>query len=138
MAQLDRIGDLQRAASPAARAELANAWRVKSLRPAIEAAMAQLGWKTFRELISRTPGWPEGLLEVIDRGPGVPPEQQRLIFEKFGRAASPGSPGKPGTGLGLFIARSIAEAHGGALDVLVTGEAGATFRLTLPFPAGGA
>jgi K+-sensing histidine kinase KdpD len=77
-------------------------------------------------------------VEVIDRGPGVPPEQQRLIFEKFGRAASPGSPGKPGTGLGLFIARSIAEAHGGALDVLVTGEAGATFRLTLPFPAGGA
>jgi signal transduction histidine kinase len=77
-------------------------------------------------------------VEVIDRGPGVSPEQQRLIFEKFGRAASPGSPGKPGTGLGLFIARSIAEAHGGALDVLVTGEAGATFRLTLPFPAGGA
>jgi signal transduction histidine kinase len=77
-------------------------------------------------------------VEVMDRGPGVPPEQQRLIFEKFGRASSPGSPGKPGTGLGLFIARSIAEAHGGTLDVLVTGQAGATFRLTLPFQAGGA
>jgi K+-sensing histidine kinase KdpD len=77
-------------------------------------------------------------VEVMDRGPGVPPEQQRLIFEKFGRASSPGSPGKPGTGLGLFIARSIAEAHGGTLDVLVTGQAGATFRLTLPFQAAGA
>jgi two-component system, OmpR family, sensor histidine kinase BaeS len=71
-------------------------------------------------------------VEVADRGPGVPPDQQRLIFEKFGRASTPGSPGKPGTGLGLFIARSIAEAHGGALDVVPASTPGATFRLTLP------
>jgi two-component system sensor histidine kinase BaeS len=77
-------------------------------------------------------------VEVTDRGPGVPAEQQRLIFEKFGRASSPGSPGKPGTGLGLFIARSIAEAHGGALDVVAGSAPGATFRLSLPFqPADG-
>jgi signal transduction histidine kinase len=75
-------------------------------------------------------------VEVSDRGPGVPPDQQRLIFEKFGRASAPGSPGKPGTGLGLFIARSIAEAHGGALDVVASNAAqGATFRLTLPLNA---
>ena len=72
-------------------------------------------------------------VDVIDRGPGVPREQQRLIFEKFGRATSPGSPGKPGTGLGLFIARSIAEAHGGSLEVWSAPERGATFTLTLPF-----
>jgi signal transduction histidine kinase len=71
-------------------------------------------------------------VDVSDRGPGVPPEQQRLIFEKFGRAATPGSPGKPGTGLGLFIARSIAEAHGGSLDVWSAPEQGATFTLALP------
>ena len=77
-------------------------------------------------------------VEVTDRGPGVPAEQQRLIFEKFGRATSPGSPGKPGTGLGLFIARSIAEAHGGVLDVVARPAPGATFRLSLPFqPADG-
>jgi signal transduction histidine kinase len=70
-------------------------------------------------------------VDVVDRGPGVPREQQRLIFEKFGRANTPGSPGKPGTGLGLFIARSIAEAHGGSLDVRSERE-GATFTLTLP------
>ena len=75
---------------------------------------------------------------MTDRGPGVPAEQQRLIFEKFGRATSPGSPGKPGTGLGLFIARSIAEAHGGVLDVVARPAPGATFRLSLPFqPADG-
>jgi signal transduction histidine kinase len=71
-------------------------------------------------------------VEVADRGPGIAKDQQRLIFEKFGRGNSPGSPGKPGTGLGLFIARSIAEAHGGTLDVHSAPERGATFTLTLP------
>jgi len=70
-------------------------------------------------------------ISVRDRGPGIPHDQQRLIFEKFGRADVPGS-SKPGTGLGLFIARSIAEAHGGTLEVSSRPEAGATFTLTLP------
>jgi signal transduction histidine kinase len=75
----------------------------------------------------------EGLVRVhvTDRGPGIPEDQQELIFEKFGRAAIEGSP-KPGTGLGLFIARSIAEAHGGSLDVASRRDAGATFTLSLP------
>ena len=68
---------------------------------------------------------------VSDRGPGIPSEQQRLIFEKFGRAKL-GDKTKPGTGLGLFIARSIAEAHGGAVDVDSVPDRGATFTLTLP------
>jgi signal transduction histidine kinase len=70
-------------------------------------------------------------ISVSDRGPGIPYDQQRLIFEKFGRADVPGS-SKPGTGLGLFIARSIAEAHGGTLEVRSRPEDGATFTLTLP------
>ena len=71
-------------------------------------------------------------IDVSDRGPGIVPEQQRLIFEKFGRATTGAGVGKPGTGLGLFIARSIAEAHGGKLDVHSTVGHGATFTLTLP------
>ena len=54
-------------------------------------------------------------------------DQQRLIFEKFGRAEVRGGGSKPGTGLGLFIARSIAEAHGGTLDVRSPPGEGATF-----------
>ena len=69
-------------------------------------------------------------LEVQDRGPGVAPEHQRVIFEKFGRVS--GEHAKPGTGLGLFIARSIAEAHGGTLQVISTPSEGATFILALP------
>jgi signal transduction histidine kinase len=71
------------------------------------------------------------VIEVRDRGPGISPEHQRVIFEKFGRV-SVGDRAKPGTGLGLFIARSIAEAHGGSLEVRSAPERGSTFRLSLP------
>jgi signal transduction histidine kinase len=69
-------------------------------------------------------------VEVRDHGPGVPGEHQSLIFEKFGRVT--GEHAKPGTGLGLFIARSIAQAHGGSLEVRSTPSEGATFALVLP------
>jgi signal transduction histidine kinase len=71
------------------------------------------------------------VIEVQDRGPGIPPEHQGVIFEKFGRLQV-GEKAKPGTGLGLFIARSIAEAHGGFLEVRSAPDRGATFRLSLP------
>jgi signal transduction histidine kinase len=71
------------------------------------------------------------LVSVADNGPGISPEEQRLIFEKFGRAAA-ASGSKPGAGLGLFIARSIAEAHGGTLGVVSERDKGATFTVRLP------
>jgi signal transduction histidine kinase len=70
-------------------------------------------------------------IAVRDAGPGIPRDQQVRIFEKFGRADVEGG-SKPGTGLGLFIARSIAEAHGGSLEVTSGAEPGSTFTLTLP------
>jgi two-component system OmpR family sensor kinase len=68
---------------------------------------------------------------VADQGPGIARAHFGLIFEKFGRAKTYGG-GKPGTGLGLFIARSIAEAHGGSVEVRSTPQRGATFTLALP------
>jgi len=70
------------------------------------------------------------VVTVSDHGPGISTEDQRLIFEKFGRAS--GGSSKPGTGLGLYIARSIAEAHGGTVDVSSQPGHGATFTLTVP------
>ncbi len=69
------------------------------------------------------------LVRVRDAGPGIRPEHQAQIFEKFGRA---GGSNKPGTGLGLFLARSFAEAHGGSLQVESEPGAGAVFLLRLP------
>jgi signal transduction histidine kinase len=70
------------------------------------------------------------VVDVRDHGPGVSADDQSLIFEKFGRAKT----GKmlPGTGLGLFIARSIAEAHGGSLEVRGAPNGGAIFTLAVP------
>jgi signal transduction histidine kinase len=70
-------------------------------------------------------------IDVSDHGPGIAKEDQKLIFEKFGRVTGTGAT-RPGTGLGLFIARSIAEAHGGVLEVQSIPEQGATFTLELP------
>ena len=70
------------------------------------------------------------VVSVSDRGPGIRPEDQRQIFEKFGRVTDGSS--KPGTGLGLFIARSIAEAHGGELSVSSAPGRGSTFSVKLP------
>jgi signal transduction histidine kinase len=75
------------------------------------------------------------LVSVSDFGPGIPPDEHELIFEKFGRATL-GDNTKPGTGLGLFIARSIAQAHGGSIGVDSAPAGGATFTLTLPLDDG--
>ena len=70
------------------------------------------------------------LVSVRDRGPGIKADDQRLIFEKFGRVA--GGVAKPGSGLGLYIARSIAETHGGTIAVSSAPGRGATFTVKLP------
>jgi signal transduction histidine kinase len=75
-------------------------------------------------------------IDVHDHGPGIAKEDQKLIFEKFGRITGTGAT-RPGTGLGLFIARSIAEAHGGELEVHSAPDQGATFTLELPLGSSG-
>ena len=72
----------------------------------------------------------EVLVSVRDRGPGIKASDQRMIFEKFGRVA--GGDSKPGSGLGLFIARSIAEAHGGTIALSSAPGRGTTFTVKLP------
>jgi PAS domain S-box-containing protein len=57
----------------------------------------------------------ELLIEVSDRGPGIPPEELPHIFERYYRGE--GSSEERGSGLGLAIANSIAEAHGGSLEI---------------------
>ena len=69
-------------------------------------------------------------LSITDRGPGISPEDQERIFQRFERAVSERSYG--GLGLGLWIARQLAEAMGGTLRVESTPGEGATFIAELP------
>jgi two-component system sensor histidine kinase GlrK len=70
-------------------------------------------------------------IDVIDSGPGVPPEEREAIFNSFFRGRAKASGRVEGTGLGLAIAREYAEAHGGRIEVLPR-SSGAHFRVTLP------
>lgn len=67
--------------------------------------------------------------EVSDRGPGVPAEAARRIFEPFERAAREGT---AGSGLGLAVAKSFVEAHGGRIWIEPRSGGGSTFAFTLP------
>jgi len=68
-------------------------------------------------------------VRVVDTGPGVPPEERDGIFEPFNRS---GDTGGPGVGLGLAVARGLAEAMGGTLVADDTPGGGLTMTLTLP------
>jgi len=70
------------------------------------------------------------VLEVIDRGIGIPPESAKRLFERYYRAPG-GKERASGLGLGLYIARLIVDAHGGHIDVSSVLGKGSTFRLTL-------
>jgi signal transduction histidine kinase len=67
---------------------------------------------------------------VTDHGPGIPADQQARVFERFWRAAG------DGTGLGLPIARQVAEAHGGSLTLDSPTAAGDGCRFVLRLPVG--
>jgi signal transduction histidine kinase len=68
---------------------------------------------------------------VRDYGPGIPPEFQPRIFQKFSQADSSDSRSRAGTGLGLAISRAIVERLGGRIS-FETGPAGTSFHFELP------
>ncbi|MCS7067266.1 MAG: ATP-binding protein [Meiothermus sp.] len=72
------------------------------------------------------------LLEVEDTGPGIPLEEQGLLFSRYGRTRSAISRGIVGTGLGLYISKAIVEAHQGRIWVESQEGRGAKFSVWLP------
>jgi PAS domain S-box-containing protein len=72
-------------------------------------------------------------VSVRDRGPGIDRIDQPKLFQKFSRLPTKGDePRPPGTGLGLFICKSLVESLGGAIWVESERGAGSTFRFTVP------
>jgi hypothetical protein len=83
--------------------------------------------------------WTDGgvaLFAVRDDGGGIGPDDRARIFERFQRLAA--HEGVTGTGLGLPIARDLARAMGGELDVASVPGSGSSFVVVLPGPAGAA
>jgi two-component system OmpR family sensor kinase len=77
-----------------------------------------------------SPGGAE--LDVIDHGPGMPPEVADHVFDRFYRAADSRAGGRAGSGLGLSIVAATARAHGGRVEIISAAGTGTTFRLLLP------
>jgi len=68
---------------------------------------------------------------VEDTGPGIPPEEQKLVFDKFYRGKTNASQ-VPGTGLGLAISKSVVEKHGGKIWLESRAGSGSRFLFALP------
>ncbi|MEO3822425.1 HAMP domain-containing sensor histidine kinase [Actinomadura sp. B10D3] len=85
-------------------------------------------------VILRTENPDTAVVEVIDDGTGIAPEDRERVFERFARLAEGRHRDAGGTGLGLAISRDIAEAHRGSLILTdrIDGVAGARFVLRLP------
>jgi signal transduction histidine kinase len=78
------------------------------------------------------------VIQVSDRGIGIPEHEQSRIFEKFYRVPVPENREIAGTGLGLSLVAHIAHAHGGSVQVNSRPGEGSTFSILLPLNAGGA
>jgi PAS domain S-box-containing protein len=75
----------------------------------------------------------EIIVTVADTGPGIPAEEVPVLFGKYQRAA--GARRKDGTGLGLFIVKTLVEAHNGRIEVDSEAGSGTCFRIFLPLKA---
>jgi two-component system OmpR family sensor kinase len=75
---------------------------------------------------------PAVVLEVVDHGPGMSPDQAQRAFERFYRADQARGRRTGGTGLGLAIVSALVSAHGGTVAVDTEPGRGATFRIALP------
>lgn len=76
----------------------------------------------------------EARVVVSDRGPGIAQQDHDAIFERFCSVQPGAARAAAGAGLGLYLAREIARAHGGDIGVVSEPGSGSTFTLTLPLP----
>jgi signal transduction histidine kinase len=72
------------------------------------------------------------VIEVRDRGPGIPSEQREAVFERFADWRPSDYEDRPGTGLGLYISRAIAREHGGDASVADAPGGGTMLSVRLP------
>lgn len=72
----------------------------------------------------------EMIVSVQDTGPGIPPEKQKQVFDRYTQLKNKD---REGLGLGLYISKSFTELHGGKISVSSSAGKGSTFSFTIPF-----
>jgi len=72
------------------------------------------------------------VIEVGDRGPGIPLDRVDEVFRRFTRWRPAGYEETPGAGLGLFLSKTHVEAHGGRIEIVDRDEGGTILRVSLP------
>jgi signal transduction histidine kinase len=77
----------------------------------------------------------ELVIEILDQGPGIPPEQIPLLFDRFYQVGTRRTRKRGGAGLGLSIARSIVESHGGSITIESREGRGTRVAIRLPLSA---
>lgn len=102
------------------------------IRNLLENAVRHTPEKTTVELTARRDG-DQGLLELLDDGPGIPAGIEEQVFDRFVRGEGPADTiGGGGSGLGLAIVRAVAQSHGGSVDAGKSVYGGARFSVRLP------
>ncbi|HEX3050282.1 MAG TPA: ATP-binding protein [Aggregatilineaceae bacterium] len=84
-------------------------------------------------IVSSASGGTEVYIRIKDTGPGIPPDAQNMVFDKFWRVKQRNVPN--GAGLGLAFCKLAVEAHGGRIWVRSEGSSGSTFTFALPVEA---
>jgi signal transduction histidine kinase len=136
---VDEVLQLERAAGRKVSSRVTEGLKVMADPTAVERILINLIDNAFvhgggvvdveAELIERKPG-PTVRLSVLDRGPGVDPEDVDLVFDRFSRGGS--APAASGMGLGLYLVRTLVEAQGGGVTVSRREGGGAAFHVFLP------
>ena len=118
---------------PAARGDTMRVRQILINLIANAAKFTDEGSITVESLVQKGPtGKLEALINVVDTGPGISPEDQKKLFQAFSQVDGSATRKTGGTGLGLSICYSIVKDHGGTIEVESAKERGTKFIIELP------